>query len=60
MLASFKLRIEREEDAIYVGVFICLTMKKVHLELISSLPSEPFIQALHRYDSRQGRSSKIY
>ncbi|XP_055588999.1 uncharacterized protein LOC129741299 [Uranotaenia lowii] len=44
----------------YVAVFICLCTKAVHLELVSDLSTERFLQAFHRFVARRGRCSDVY
>ena len=41
----------------YVCVFISLSVKAVHLELVSDLTSEAFIATLRRFISRCGKPS---
>ncbi|XP_030747104.1 uncharacterized protein LOC115875730 [Sitophilus oryzae] len=43
----------------YVGLFVCFSTKALHLELISSLATSSFIQALRRFASRRGKPIKI-
>ena len=44
----------------YVCVFVSLSVKAVHLELISDLTSEAFIATLRRFISRRGKPSLIW
>lgn len=44
----------------YVGLFICFATKAVHLELISSLSTDSFLQALRRFVSRRGKPFQIF
>ena len=45
---------------IYVCLFICLSTKAVHLEVVSDLTSEAFIASLTRFVSRRGLVSHLY
>ena len=44
---------------IYIAVFVCLTTKAVHRELVSSLTKEDCIFALKRFAARRGTPKKI-
>ena len=44
----------------YVCVFVSLSTKAVHLELVSDLTSQAFISALRRFVSRRGKPSLIW
>ena len=44
----------------YVSVFVSLSVKAVHIELVSDLTSEAFIACLRRFVSRRGRPSLIW
>ncbi|XP_058827840.1 uncharacterized protein LOC131687763 [Topomyia yanbarensis] len=44
----------------YVVVFVCLVVKAIHFELVSSLSTDNFIAALQRFSSRRGLPSDIY
>ena len=44
----------------YVCVFVALSVKAVHLELVSDLTSAAFIACLRRFIARRGKPSKIW
>ena len=44
----------------YICVFVSLSVKAVHLELVSNLTTEAFIAALRRFIARRGRLSTIW
>lgn len=44
----------------YICIFICLSTKAIHIELVSSLSTEAFILALRRFVGRRSMPSKIF
>lgn len=44
----------------YIAVFVCLTTKAIHLELVSDYSSTTFIAAYHRFVSRRGLPKSMY
>jgi hypothetical protein len=44
----------------YIALFICATVRAVHLELCSDLTTESFLLALQRFVGRRGLSRTIY
>ena len=43
----------------YISVFVSLTIKAVHLDLVSDLTSDAFIACLRRFIARRGKPSLI-
>ena len=44
----------------YVALFICLSTKAIHLELVSELSTEAYIASLRRFIARRGLCNNIY
>ncbi|XP_058816239.1 uncharacterized protein LOC131679517 [Topomyia yanbarensis] len=44
----------------YVAIFICLCTKAVHIELVSDLSTDRFMQALRRFVARRGKCTDLY
>ena len=44
----------------YIGVFVCMATKVVHLEVVSDATTGAFHAALQRFVSRRGKPSHIY
>ncbi|KAL0870369.1 hypothetical protein ABMA27_005379 [Loxostege sticticalis] len=44
----------------YLCIFVCLTTKAVHLEVVSDLSTEAFILCLRRFVSRRGKPHTIH
>lgn len=44
----------------YVCLFVCLSTRAVHLELVSDLSTDAFIASLRRFFARRGLSANIY
>ncbi|XP_063634977.1 uncharacterized protein LOC134805636 [Cydia splendana] len=44
----------------YILVFVCLSVKALHVELVTSLTTESFLAALRRFMSRRGKPQTLY
>lgn len=50
----------RDKSKAWVVLFTCAIYRAVHLELVTSVSVDSFVQALRRFVSRRGRPSIIY
>lgn len=44
----------------YIAIFVCMAVKAVHIELVSSLTTDAFIAAFRRFIGRRGYSGHIH
>ena len=51
----FKVRSHQEPVIVkaYIGLFVCLVTKAVHIELVSDLSTDTFLAAFHRFVTRR-------
>ncbi|KAF0721556.1 Integrase catalytic domain-containing protein, partial [Aphis craccivora] len=45
---------------VYIAVFVCFTVKAVHLEVVSDLSTDAFLAAFDRFVARRGLPSDVY
>lgn len=50
----------RSGSKVWIALFTCAVYRAVHLELVSALSTETFLQALRRFIARRGRPRTIY
>lgn len=50
----------KAEKKAWVCIFTCAVYRAVHLELVSSLSVEKFMEAFRRFVSRRGRPNVVY
>lgn len=60
----FELKTSKRRNAgtekCYVALFICLTTKAIHLEMVPNLSTQAFIETLSCFVARRGIPSRIY
>lgn len=44
----------------YLSIFVCMSTKAIHIEIVSSLDSESFVAAFKRFTARRGHCSDIW
>nr|CAI5838888.1 unnamed protein product [Callosobruchus analis] len=47
-------------NKVYICLFICMSVKAVHIELVSDLTTDAFLAAFNRFSSRRGKPSHVY
>ena len=48
------------QNKVYIAIFVCMSTKAVHMELVSSLTKDDCILALQRFIARCGMPAKIF
>lgn len=45
---------------VYVALFVCFATKSIHIEIVSDLTTQGFLESLSRFTSRRGLSKNIF
>lgn len=60
----FLVREHRRRNAqavkVYLALFVCMSVKAVHLEVVTDLTTDAFLAALDRFNARRGIPTNIY
>ncbi|XP_039312439.1 uncharacterized protein LOC105203331 [Solenopsis invicta] len=57
----FSIKISRNKTSkAYLAIFVCLSTKAVHFELVSDLTATAFLNALKRFIARRGKCITLY
>jgi len=59
IVKSWKGRGAKQYKA-YIALFVCLSTKAIHLELVTDLTSAGFLAAFRRFSGRRGHISDLY
>lgn len=61
LLQMRELRLRKSRSyKVYIAVFVCFSIKAVHLEVVSELSTEAFLAAFDRFVGRRGLPSEVY
>ena len=60
LFGPFYVKRARSTIKIYGCIFVCFNSRAVHIEDVSSLETDTFIQALHRFIAVRGRPKEIW
>lgn len=44
----------------YIAIFVCMTVKAIHIEAVTDMTAEAFVAALRRFIARRGKVTNIY
>ncbi|NEV48945.1 hypothetical protein EUZ93_00095, partial [Wolbachia pipientis] len=55
-----RIRRNSKKYKTYVAVFICMSVKAVHIELVEDLSADSFIAAAKRFIARRGKVANLY
>ncbi|XP_018357683.1 PREDICTED: uncharacterized protein LOC108757679 [Trachymyrmex cornetzi] len=55
-----RIRRNSKKYKTYVAVFICMSVKAVHIELVEDLSADSFIAATKRFIARRGKVANLY